>query len=406
MQPKTTQSVLRSILLGTGIGIGLAVVFFAGFVVRGFVGLPSVNTASADSNESYELLDEVQSLLDQHYLRQQPDYTTREYSAVRGMLAALNDRFTFFIEPPVAASESDVLAGTYGGIGVQVTRSAAGEVELFPFADSPASRAGIQNGDILKVVNSTPLDPTLTQDAIDQLLRGEVKPDNGVQLDMLHAAGSTPYSVFVVFDVINVPSVVSRVLAEDPTLGYIQILRFTSRTPEELHDGANSLLKSNIRGVVLDLRGNTGGLLQESIEVADEFLDSGAIVYQDEPGGETAYSAHPGGSLVSLPLAVLVNGHTASGAEIVAGALRDDQRGILIGQRTFGKGTVQQIFQLSDHSSLHVTSAEWFTPSRSPLDNIGIEPDIPVEAAPDGRDVELVPAIEYLQNQLSESQSS
>jgi carboxyl-terminal processing protease len=317
------------------------------------------------------------------------------------MLQALDDRYTFFIDPPVAASESDALAGTYGGIGVQVQRNEAGEVVLYPFADSPAAAAGLQNGDILRAVNGVALDPALSQDAIDQMLRGEVKPDSGVEITVNQPSkGGESLTAFVPFAVINVPSVIWRVVAEDESLGYVQILRFTARTPEELRDALTQLGAARVESLVVDLRNNTGGLLQESIDVADEFLDSGAIVYQRDNEGETPFNAEPGGGAVELPLVVLVNGQTASGAELVAGAIRDSGRGILIGQTTYGKGTVQQIFPLSDQSSLHVTSAEWFTPSRQPLDAVGLAPDIVLAPDSQGRDVELGEAIRYLQGEL------
>ena len=152
--------------------------------------------------------------------------------------------------------------------------------------------------------------------------------------------------------------------------------------------------------LVLDLRDNGGGLLQESVTVASQFLDGGVVVYERNINGEKTFTAEEGGMMVDLPLVVLVNGGTASASELVAGAILDRERGIVIGQKTYGKGTIQQIFQLSDKSSIHVTSAEWFTPSKRALDNVGIEPTIPVIPDESGRDVELSEAMEYLQQQL------
>jgi carboxyl-terminal processing protease len=384
-----------------GIGVCLALVFGAGFLFRDLVSPAPVVSAQGGAAEGYPLLDEVQGLLDRYYLRAQPDYAQRQYAAIRGMLQSLDDRYTFFIDPPVAASESDALAGTYGGIGVQIQRNEAGEIVLYPFADSPAAAAGLQNGDVLRAVNGVALDPALSQDAIDQLLRGEVKPGSGVEITVNQPSkGGESLTVFIPFAVINVPSVIWRVVAEDVSLGYVQILRFTARTPEELRDALTQLGTANVNSLIVDLRNNTGGLLQESIDVADEFLDGGAIVYQRDNEGETPFNAEPGGGAVELPLVVLVNAQTASGAELVAGAIRDSGRGILIGQTTYGKGTVQQIFPLSDQSSLHVTSAEWFTPSRQPLDTVGLAPDIALAPDSQGRDVELGEAIRYLQGEL------
>lgn len=388
----------RSLLLGLLCGIGIALVFTAGFFFREVVGLPVRVSASASETEGYPLLDEVQSLLDSHFVREQPDYTTRQYAAVRGMLGSLNDPYTFFIDPPVAASESDVLAGTYGGIGVQIQRSEAGELVLFPFSDSPALAAGIEAGDILRAINGQPVDVTLPQDSIDQMLRGEVREGNGVEITVDKVETGESFTTFVPFAVINVPSIVWRVLQEAPEIGYVQIMRFTSRTPEELTTAIEDLRSSDISSLVLDLRGNTGGLLQESITVADEFIDSGVIVYERDNRGEEAHNANSGGAAVDLPLTVLVNERTASGAELVAGAIQDLERGILIGTTTYGKGTVQQIFPLSDGSSLHVTSSEWFTPNHQPLDQVGLQPDIAMQPDPNGLDVDLGEAIRQLQD--------
>ncbi|HLU09785.1 MAG TPA: S41 family peptidase [Oceanobacillus sp.] len=395
-----SNDIKRSILLGLLLGMGIALVFTAGFFFREIVGLPSRVSASASDDESYPLLDEVQALLNRHFVREQPDYTARQYAAVRGMLSSLEDPYTFFIDPPVAASESDVLAGTYGGIGVQIQRSESGELILFPFDDSPALEAGIEAGDILREINGQPVDVTLPQDSIDQMLRGEVRDGNGVEITVDKVDSGESFTTFVPFAVINVPSIVWRVLQEDPQIGYVQIMRFTSRTPEELTTAVEELRNSEIRALVLDLRGNTGGLLQESIMVADEFIPSGVIVYERDSNGEEAHHANGGGVAVDLPLAVLVNDRTASGAELVAGAIQDLGRGILIGGTTYGKGTVQQIFPLSDGSSLHVTSSEWFTPNHQPLDQSGLQPDIVVEPDPNGLDVDLGEAIRHLQAQL------
>ncbi len=390
----------RSILLGLVCGVGIALIFTAGFFFRELAGLPVRVSASASDADSYPLLDEVQSLLDSHFVREQPDFPTRQYAAVRGMLSALADPYTFFIDPPVAASESDVLAGTYGGIGVQIQRSEAGELVLYPFADSPALAAGIEAGDILRALDGQAVDVTLPQDTIDQMLRGEVRDGNGVEITVDRAATGESFTAFVPFAVINVPSIVWRVLQEDSELGYVQIMRFTSRTPEELITAVEDLRAADITGLVLDLRGNTGGLLQESITVADEFIDTGVIVHERDNTSEEAHNARGGGVAVDIPLAVLINERTASGAELVAGAIQDQSRGILIGTTTYGKGTVQQIFPLTDGSSLHVTSSEWFTPNHQPLDQVGLQPDIPMQPDPNGLDVVLGEAIRQLQDEL------
>jgi len=392
----------RSMILGALTGISMAVIFASGFFFRDLINLSSVLAASpATPTGDYPLLHEVQGLLDLHYLREQPDTTQREYAAIRGMLASLEDRYTFFIEPPIAQSESDVLAGTYGGIGVQVQRSEEGELLLFPFPDSPAATAGIRDGDVLSAINGSSVDLTQPLDTVDQMMRGEVKEGSGVEITVISADSGEEFTEFIAYAVINVPSVVWRVLAEDTQIGYVQILRFTSRTPEELTNALNDLQESKVSALVLDLRNNSGGLLQESVEVASEFVNSGVIVYERDLLDERSFDDPPGGLATDLLLAVLVNQGTASAAELVAGAIQDHDRGILVGQTTFGKGSVQQIFRLSDDSSLHITSAEWFTPDHNTLDGVGLQPDIPMIPDVNGRDVELGEAVRRLQQELS-----
>lgn len=388
----------RSILLGIGLGLLLGLVFTAGFLLHDVLDTqPSL--AAADASASYALLDEVQALIDRFYVREQPDYRSRQYAAIRGMLTSLNDPYTFFVEPSTAASESDVLAGTYGGVGVQVVRGSVGEYVLYPFAGGPAAAAGVLAEDRLVAVNGAALDPALSLDVVDQLLRGEVKPGNGVELTLLR--GDVEERIFVEFAVIDVPSVVWRMFDSDQRLGYLQIMRFSARTPDELAAAADGLREAGARGLVVDVRDNAGGLLQETIEVADAFVDEGPLVYEVSASGEREYTSTAGGALVGLPVVVLINGRTASGAEILAGAIRDAGRGVLIGEPTYGKGTVQQILPLSDTSSLHVTSSEWLTPARRPLDQIGLEPDFLVPASTSGPDAVLMAGVDLLDTELA-----
>ena len=386
---------IRSILLGLGLGGLLALVFAAGFLLSDQLDTQAM--AAPASGGDFAMLDEVQALLDRFYVREQPAYRQREYGAIRGMLGTLNDPNTFFVEPSTAASESDVLAGTYGGVGVQVVRGGPGELILYPFADGPAAAAGIQADDRLVAINQQQLHPAISLDVVDQLLRGEVRSGSGVTITVERDGEELEF--FVEFAVINVPSVVWRMLGDG--IAYLQIMRFSARTPDELSAAAGALLAAGAQGLVLDLRDNAGGLLQESIQAADVFVDDGVLVYEVSPSGEHSFNSTTGGLLADLPLRVLVNGRTASGAEIVAGAIRDSGRALLVGEPTYGKGTVQQILPLSDTSSLHITSSEWFTPARQPLDQVGLTPDVPVTPDPSGVDNALAAAVEGVQVELA-----
>lgn len=389
----------KQVFVGMFWGISISIAFVVGFIFEEVF----TQTSHTASSHEYGLLLEVQTLLDENYLREQPSPTERQYAAIRGMLSSLDDRYTFFIDPPVAQSESDVLAGTYGGIGVQIQRNEMGDVVMYPFEDGPAKKAGIQDGDILLKINDEDVTLSVRQDTIDQMLRGEVKNDNGVTLE--YRRGEEILSDFVLFDVINVPSVIWRTVHTDDSIGYIQVLRFTSRTPDEFAEAIEALSMFELLGVVIDLRDNSGGLLQESVQTASIVLDGGVVVYEVNHTGERVFEATEGDLLNGLPIVVLVNQGTASAAELVAGAIRDSGRGIIVGQQTFGKGTVQQIYRLSDESSLHVTSAEWFTPERNALDGIGLIPDIMMIPDENGRDVELGEAIRHLIAASNESET-
>jgi carboxyl-terminal processing protease len=387
--------ILEAIGRGVLTGIVLSAFFVAGFVVRGRI--PA--TAQEKNDEQFPLLHEVKALVDANYLRQLPSEKDQEYAAIRGYLGQLNDPYTFFVDPPVAQSESEVLAGQYGGIGVQVKHNEQGQFVLYPFRDGPAAASGIKDGDILVAVDGAQVSSSASLDVVDQMLRGEVKASNGVTVTVQSPGSDQTRDYTIEFAVVMVPSVIWHPLTEDPTIGYIQILRFTARTPDELKTALSELDAQQVTALVLDLRGDSGGLLQESVEVASQFLKGGVVFYEQRRDGETETDAIDGGTELTKPLVILVDHGTASAAELVAGAIRDRGRGILIGQKTYGKGSVQLIFRLSDDSSVHITSAEWFTPARTQLDGNGLLPDISVTPAQDGRDVELGQAIRYLRSQ-------
>jgi carboxyl-terminal processing protease len=363
----------KSVLLGISLGILLATSFIAGFVVKS-----ALSSVGAEAIEQYSILQEVQSLLNTFYLRDQPEPLVREYAAIRGMLNSLEDRYTFFIEPQVAQSEADALAGTYGGVGLLVHPDQSGHYVLFPYENSPAIGAGIANGDFLISINGDPVEQLLPIDNVNQLLRGEVVEGNGVEVTYQARESGQVNSVFLSFAVIEVPSVIWRLVENYSDVGYIKITLFTNRTPDELANAFSDLNNQGIRYIVLDLRDNSGGLLQEAIEVASYFLRDVPIAYERTSNEERALMAMSSSPMIDLPLVVLVNSGSASAAELVAAALQDHRRAVLVGQVTYGKGSVQQVFRLSDGSSAHITTAEWLTPLRHQIAEIGITPDFEV----------------------------
>jgi carboxyl-terminal processing protease len=371
----------------------MAVAFGAGWTMRS-------GPAAKAQIDNFALLDEVQDLLAEHYVRELPPATELEYAAIRGYLSALNDPFTFFIDPPVTRSESDALAGRYGGIGVEVIRDETGLVLLFPYPDSPAARAGIRDGDILLDINGGQLQAGERLDIIRQMLRGEIVEgeENGVTVTVIQADETEARTYSILFEEIRVPSVIWRVLAEDSQIGYAQIKSFTALTPEEFEEAVTDLADQDVGALVLDLRNNAGGLLQESIDVAEMFLNDGIIVREENRNGETIREAQTANIVPDdWPIFVLVNSSTASASEVVAGALQANERGVLVGQQTRGKGSVQFIFALSDGSSIHITASIWKTPTGDPIDGVGLTPDIAMIPDENGRDVEVGEAIRRIQ---------
>ena len=256
------------------------------------------------------------------------------------------------------------------------------------------------SGDILLAVDGRELTPETTVQDEAELVRGEQGTD--VVLTVLHEGSDTPVSIKVTRATILLPSVTHRILDEDSTIGYIRLVRFTGESGQEIENAVMSLLDQGAEKLILDLRYNGGGLRNSAVEVSDHFLDGGIVVIQQSKDGEEeAYKASRGQLAEDIPLAVLVNEASASAAEIVAGALQDRDRAILIGQPTYGKGSVQLVFDLSDGSSVHVTSARWLTPDRRQLDVEGLQPDISVEltteAVESGIDEVLGAAIDYFQ---------
>lgn len=404
MQEQKRQ-IVYSILMGLLCGLVLVMSFVAGFLAHEWMNQSApISAISTDVNQAgFPLLDEVKAYVERVYLKEQPNYIQQQYAAIRGYLAALEDPYTFFIEPPVAANEADALAGVYGGIGVQIRRNEKGEMVLYPYPDSPVLKNDIREGAILIAIDGIELDLSLSNDDIDRQLRGEVKEGSGVEITVLQ--DEEEKTVFIEFGLIEVPSVLYHLDEDNPTLGYVQIIRFTSRTPDELEAAVSALLDEGVEALILDLRNNSGGLLLESVEVASVFLDDQVVTYEQSRDKETPLYASKGGLAIDIPLVVLVNGRTASASELVAGAIRDNDRGIVIGQTTYGKGTVQQIYPISDGSSVHITSAEWFTPDHTPINGVGLVPNIAMIPAEDGRDVEYGEAVRYLLEILNQEGS-
>ena len=374
--------------------------FAAGYLMRGLVNGRESSLVRAQQDD-LALFQEAWALVEGNFLGTLPDSRQVTYGAIRGSLATLGDPYTVFIEPAAREVERERLQGSFGGIGAYITRSEeTGEVLLEPIPGNPAEAAGILAGDVLLAVDGQAINDALTVPEIVELVKGE--KGTSVTLTVRHPDATEAVDIAVVRADILLPSVTFRLLEADPTIGYISLSRFSGESGNEVGAALQELLSQGATRFVLDLRQNGGGLRDAAVDVADHFLNNGPVLYLDsQQEGERVFNASDETLAPDQPLVVLIDSGTASASEIVAGALRDRERATLIGNSpTFGKGSVQLVFDLSDGSSVHVTSARWLTPNRLQLDGEGIPPDILVEVTQDdidnGRDPVLERAAQYL----------
>ncbi|MEJ2209149.1 MAG: S41 family peptidase [Anaerolineae bacterium] len=357
-------------------------------------------TPQAEEASDFGVFWEAWHLVEDAFYGDLPPMQQVTWGAIRGALGTLNDPHTTFLEPQPRQREKEELSGRFGGIGAYVSQDDEGRIVLEPMPDLPAAQAGVQKGDVVLKVDDAEVTEGMTANDVVNLIRGDV--GSVVRLTLQREGQAEPVVVEVTRQEIPNPSVEWRMLEEAPGIGYARISIFSGRTALELRDALQDLSEQGMTSLVLDLRGNGGGLFDAAIDVASEFLSDGVVVYQVEKGDrETVYQVRGRTTLPDAPMVVLVDGGTASASEIVAGALQDRGRAALIGTTTYGKGSVQSVYDLSDGSSVHITHAQWFTPYRRAISGQGLAPDVEVQISDEdrdaGRDPQLEQAIEYLQ---------
>jgi carboxyl-terminal processing protease len=381
------------------LGLCLAVVYAAGFGAYQLWERQQNPQQSNNPQEQFEVFWEAWQVMEQAYFGALPSAQDRTYGAIRELLVLLGDPYTIFVEPQPRELERDHMRGSFGGIGVDIWYDAEGRMALSPYPDSPAAEAGILEGDILLALDGEQITAETTIDDVRAQLHGEQGTQVMLTLMRLDNDGSpTPsFDLAITRGEIRVPSVTWRALDQAPSVGYIHVQGFTDRTDEEVAEAIGGLKEKGATSLVLDLRNNYGGLISPAVDVASQFLRDGAVMIEEKRNAdEKTYAVRSGGSALDIPLVVLVNGNTASAAEIVAGALQDHNRAVLIGERTFGKGSVQLIHDLSDGSSLHVTTAIWLTPNRNRIEGRGLTPDVIATQSEGPQDAQLDYAVEYL----------
>ena len=370
---------LRLILMALAV-VAIAGIFFAGYAVAGIAGNGFPGAASPEP--SAELLDEVSADFDifweawdrlqNSYYEGPRDVSELVRGATRGMVASIGDPHTVYVDADLARLDRERLDGSFEGIGATVELDENGHLRIVrPLPGSPAETAGLRVGDVVISVDGL---ATRGRDLADIIKQVRGPRGTEVVLTIQRAGEPEPLIFTVVRDEIVVPSVISDIV---DNYGYVRLTTFGVRTADDLRTALRGFRDAGVSGIILDLRNNPGGLLESAIDVSSEFVPRNTILVRENTRdeGERIFRSSRSPTIPKLPVAVLINGGSASASEIVAGVIRDYDRGVLIGETTFGKGSVQIPYSLSDESVVRVTVAIWLTPDGQHLDGDGIVPD-------------------------------
>lgn len=404
------------VLLGISAVLFVVIVGMASFIVGREAGSSNAQTAPASNSADefdYSVLNEIRNTLDRFYVRPENlDDQSLFEAAVNGMLDILNDSGTYYVAPE-DYQLSTTLTGSFDGIGATVSEQDGEIVIVAPIRDTPAERAGLISGDVILAVDGESIEGWTVDRAVLRI-RGEKGTE--VVLSIRHADGSEE-EYTLVRDTVQVASV----LADPPggalrdadgevveNIGYVWIREFSRRTTQELEELIREQLDSGVDALILDVRNNGGGLLDTTISSTDLFLDSGTIIIERDAAGRESEHVANSGQVTDpeMPIVVLQNRFSASASEVMAAALMENGRATVIGETSFGKGTVNSARPLTDGGALFVTIAEWLTPNGALINNVGVRPDIEVIPSDEDidarRDVQLFRAIEVLQGQLGQ----
>jgi len=383
--------------------VGVAIGFGGGFIFAKATGsewgmvkeFPNIVKVLGETEPTFDLLKEGVEVINAKYAN---GVTEKDliYGAMKGMVEALGDPYTVFMEPPDAKIFKDNVGGAFEGIGAEIGVRDGVLTVISPLKDSPAERAGLKAGDkILKVDETETAD--LSLDAAVQIIRGP--KGTTVVLTVAREGNEENLEISIVRDTIKIPNIKFEEKEDD--IAYIQLYHFTEKATKDFRDTADEVLRSDAKRIILDLRNNPGGFLEVAVDIAGWFLDPGLTVVTEDRGGKgenEVYRTDGSAGLLEYPLVILVNQGSASASEILAGALRDHRGVILVGEKTFGKGSVQELTSLSDKSSIKITVAKWLTPNGVSIQEDGLMPDFEVKMTQeildlDG-DVQLEKAIE------------
>lgn len=367
---------------------------------RGFL----ADFTKSDNLNAYSTYEQVMKDLDENYYKP-VDQTKVTYSGIGGMLLAFEDPYTYFMEPDRYKNMKEENEGNFSGIGAVLQTNKQGQVTIREIMkSSPAGKAGLKVGDIIIKVNGDNAENQDINDVVKKI-RGEMGTD--VTLTILRSE-EKPFDVTVTRDRIVDITVTTKMADEKDGIGYVRLHQFNQIADAEVNKALNELASGGMKGVILDLRGNPGGLLDQAVNVASEFVKKGAVVIIQNKGGIRT-NLNVNNSVQNheiFPVVVLVNGYSASASEIVSGAIKDHNAGTIMGSTTFGKGLVQSVVPLLDGSAVSITTAKYLTPNDIDINKKGIEPDYFVKELENydpyepSTDVQLTAAIEVMKVKL------
>jgi len=396
------------------VALVIALAGVSGWALGDSGGSSTVITRPAqNASQGYGILDEIAAILEEDFVNPDAlDADVQRRGAIDGVIASLGDPHTVYISPEDFALGVDIISGAFEGIGAQVDQDpVTGEIVIVaPFRDSPAEKAGIVPGDVLVSVDGESASGWTVAEAVKR-----IRGPEGTEVTIgIRSSSGDEKEVTIVRATIVVPTVFTRDIEDESgnpveNLVYLELQQFTDQAVEDLRDQLESIVDSGAEGIILDLRRNPGGGLDATVNIADMFLNEGVIITQvDRDGSETVYEAKAGGEALEIPVVLLVGPGSASGSEVLAAALRDHGRAKLVGETTFGKGSVNHIRNLSDGGALYVTIARWRTPNGELIEGVGLQPDLPITLTPEDleaeRDVQLFAAIDFLQGDTQAQQ--
>ena len=360
----------------------------------------ALNLPATDREQLAAPFWEAWELVQKNYVDQPVDQEKMMQGAIRGMIESLGDPFSSYMSPTEYALANSDLAGQLEGIGAEVDPSGDYVKIISPLPGSPAEAAGVLPGDVILKVDGEDMTGL---DGFAVILKVRGPAGSTVHLTIQRADKPDLLEFTIVRAKITIPSVTSKTVGAANDVAYIRLNNFGENTGGELKDALRELLKKNPKGIILDLRGNPGGYLSAAVDVGSQFIGSGRslLIEQFGDGREQIYEAERGGLATDIPLVVLINAGSASASEIIAGAIQDNQRGTLVGETSFGKGSVQTWSPLQDErGAVRVTIARWLTPDHRQISKVGISPDVEVKLTDEdrtaGRDPQLDRAVEIL----------